>query len=295
MKTTQQPFPELAQNLGIEELWLKREDTHPYGSHKGRGIPLMMREYHKREGIKNFVISSSGNAALAAAITVQKHHQNNPGDKITLRIFIGTKIDPEKLKRLKVYVDNEAIFLEQVENPKQTAFLLDKKGEAKNLRQSTDDLALKGYFELAEELDKIPNLTAIFIPTSSGTTAQGLAVAFDKLTQHPEIHIVQTTSCHPIAEALSSSPGQDNTASLATAIVDKIAHRKTAVVEKVTQSKGTGWIVTNDEITSIQKLTKNLVNFPISGNSALSLAAIKKATASGRKFSGAVVALITGA
>ncbi len=294
MKTPQQPFHDFGQALGVSDLWLKREDMHPYGSQKGRSIPLMIQTYFKKQGLTRFVISSSGNAALASALTVKKHNQNNPHAKISLQIFVGQHIDVTKLKKLQtVITDEEYIALEQHTNPKQQAFQLDKQGQAKFLRQSTDDLALEGYAELAQELNKIPNLQAIFVPTSSGTTAQGLAQAFMLLNQKPQIHIVQTESCHPLAESFDT-PRNIQETSLAGAIVDHVAHRKQQVHQQIQQSGGSGWIVNNQEIQHAKDITTQKANIDISFNSALSIAGLCKAIENGWKWNGAVVCLITG-
>ncbi len=296
MKTIQRPEPELSQALGTTEVWLKREDEHPYGSHKGRSIPLMVKEYRKRDSLHNFVISSSGNAATAAALAVQKHNQNNPGDVLTLKIFVGPHVDERKLHRLRLFEDGESITIEQVENPKQQAFLMDQSGDAKNLRQSTDELALRGYFDLAVELSKIPNLQAIFIPTSSGTTAQALGETFEKLEVHPQIHIVQTETCHPIAVEFDTrfeNKAADST-SLASAIVDQVGHRKIQVVDTIKKTSGSGWIVSDAQVEDAIAITKKTAGITISSNSALSVAGLKKAVDIGWKFPGAVACIITG-
>jgi len=316
MKTIQMPYSKLARVLGVKDVYLKREDQHKYGSHKGRSIPPMVKKYFKDDGITNFVISSSGNAALAAIHAIQVHNSNNPS-KLKLKVLVGKNIDHIKLKRLLKTVTDVNISIEQVERPKQMAFQMDKDGLSKNLRQSTDDTALIGYYELAEELDKIPNLAAIFIPTSSGTTAQALGEAFHmenylKLKQKPQIHIVQTTSCHPIVNCLPLPEGEstrsdggggsphakgelEGVKSIAGAIVDKIAHRKEKVVELIKQSKGSGWVVTDEEIKEAQKLAKETTSLQISPNAALSIAGLKKAVGHDLNWdNGVVVCLITG-
>ena len=204
MKTPQLPAPALATALGVPEIYLKREDQHHFWSHKGRSIPHMIDEY-RRQGVKHFVISSSGNAALAAVLAIQTHNQNSGKEPLSLSVFVGQKITDEKLRTLKAVIEDPLVSLSLVERPKQMAMQMEKKGTAKHLRQSTDDLALEGYRELAMELDHIPNLAAIFIPTSSGTTAQALGMYFKELAHRPQIHIVQTTSCHPIADACGTN------------------------------------------------------------------------------------------
>lgn len=293
MKTIQMPYNELSRALGLEyDVYLKREDQHKYGSHKGRSIPLMIKKYFKEDNTTKFVISSSGNAAIAAVHAVQAHNRNN-SSKIKLTIFIGQNINPKKLKVLLTIIDDSNIKLEQVEKPKQMAFQMDKNGEAKLLRQSIDDSALEGYLELAEELIKIPNLSAVFIPTSSGTTAEGLGNAFINLKKDVQIHIVQTTSCHPIVDIIEKTETIEEK-SLADAIVDKIAHRKENVVKIIKQTNGHAWIATNNEIKEVIELIENTCQTKISPNSALSIVGLKQALEKKLKFSGPVVCLITG-
>lgn len=298
MKTPQFPYPALAAALDVPAVWLKREDLHHFGSHKGRSIPSMMDHYIHKDGVTDFVISSSGNAALAAALATTHHNENNPTKPITLTIFVGQNIAAKKMAHLTTLA-NGGIKIEQVANPKQQAFQLEKSGAAKFLRQSTDDLALVGYQELARELDHIPNLAAIFVPTSSGTTAQALGEAFAKLSQKPQIHIVQTSAVHPIVNALpTSAPSAalaETDESIAGAIVDKIAHRKASVVAAVLDSNGAGWIVSDDEIRTAIALVKKTTEIDISPNSALSVAGLAQARRQGWSVDGTVVCVITGA
>lgn len=295
MKTPQIPYAKLASAIGVPEVYLKREDLDHYGSHKGRSIPAMIETYQKKHKIKNFVISSSGNAGLAAIIAVQNHNANNQGNQLKLTALVGNKIPEQKLDQLQSLAKNDQnISVIQTDNPKQQAFQMDKDGIAKFLRQSTDDLALIGYFELAKELSHIPNLQAVFIPTSSGTTAQALGDEFQKLKLPIQIHIVQTTDCHPIADAFSSDKIETTETSIAGAIVDNIAHRKDKVVEEVNNTHGFGWIVNNDEIRAAMELIYETTEVKISANSALSAAGLKKAVQNGWKWEGPIVCLITG-
>lgn len=294
MKTPQQSYPKLAQALGISEVYLKREDLHKYGSHKGRSLPLMIKQYAK-EGVSHFVISSSGNAALAAIQATIRHNTNNRDRQVTLRVLVGQKIDQKKLQKLqKAASNNRAVTIEQVERPKQTAFQVDKEGSATFLRQSTDDLALEGYLQLAEELNKIPNLEAVFVPTSSGTTAQAVSQAFREMEKNVQIHVAQTTACYPIAEVFDAGVASTET-SLAGAIVDKVAHRKDALIEAIKTSNGSGWVIDDAQLKAARQLIKDTTGIVISYNSALSVAALQKSLTARRTYSGPVACLITGA
>ncbi len=301
MKTPQTPVPQLAAALGLPEVWLKREDLHPFGSHKGRSIPLMIDHYFHQDGVNKFVISSSGNAALAAALAVRHHNENNPTKIITLQIFVGSKIPATKLAPLQK-IANEHISVAQVTNPKQSAFKAEADGLATNLRQSTDDLALRGYHELAAELLRIPNLQAVFVPTSSGTCAQALAEYFvAHANPIPQVHVVQTDVCHPITTAFQNPlcPTHARTPnvsehSLASAIVDNVAHRKFSVIEAVLKTKGSGWIVTDANIEQAMATVKQTTDLDISPNSAVAIAGLIQASY-GARFTGPVACLITGA
>ncbi len=274
-------------------LYLKREDLHPYKSHKGRSIPAMLEKY-RRDGWKSFCISSSGNAAIAAAMAINKYNAIHKKSPLTLNIFTGKNIDKEKLKIIKANT-NKNIVLKKTDNPKQSAFQMDKTGLTKNLRQSTDDTALAGYASLAKELTKIKNLSAIFIPTSSGTTAQALHEELNKLNLNPQIHIVQTEANHPIADIINPDFSKLKPApSIATAIVDKTAHRKEQVAQAVKLSQGNAWVCNNREIKNAITLAKKTEKINISPNSALAIAGLAQAIKNSWHFNGPVVCLLTG-
>jgi threonine synthase len=292
MKTPQKSYKELSDVINIPEIYLKREDLHPLGSHKGRSIPYMIQFYAKEYKIVNFCISSSGNAAFAAASYISEHNKNNPKKQLSVTIFVGKHIDLRKLSRIKA-VGNTNIITVMTERPKQQAFLFEQSGHGKNLRQSTDKVALIGYHELAKELGKIPELEAIFIPTSSGTAAQGIAEKIQKINKQIQIHIVQTTKCHPLAEVFDKT-FEKTESSCASAIVDIIGKRKENLVKEIKKSFGYGWVVSDEQIIEAQKLVKEKTDIDISTNSALSIAGVKKAVESGWVFDGSVVCLITG-
>src|SRR3989338_1153389 len=118
MKTPQQSYAQLARALGVPELYLKREDLHKYGLHKGRSIPLLIKTYAK-EGYTAFAISSSGNAALAAVRAEYNHNKNKPNTPITVSVFVGEHINEKKLERLQREPRDERITLTKVARPAQ--------------------------------------------------------------------------------------------------------------------------------------------------------------------------------
>jgi len=298
MVTPQTQHPNLAQEIGISNLWLKREDLHPYLSHKGRSIPHMI-DRALENNKTHFAISSSGNAALAAALYLEHiHNHKSSTDQLStplhLEIFVGLKIPNSKLERIEEVQqrNSDLITITHVERPLQAMFQrIENAPHIHSLRQSTDDIALIGYESLAQELEKIPRISDIFVPTSSGTTAQALATYFKGT--NVAIHIVQTSSCHPIADSFTDFP-ITNEVSSADAIVDKTAHRKDTVVSAITTTGGTGIIVTNERLAGAQALIKSQESIDVTPNGALAVAGLMEITYTDFKPHGAVVCLVCG-
>lgn len=291
MITPNESYSKLAETLEIKEVFFKREDLHPYGSHKGRSIPFMIDTYINNK-IKHFAISSSGNAALAAAHHIEKINKEAK-DKITLEILVGQHISSHKLEKLEKFISEE-ISVTMHDRPLQTLFSKTQDSEIKALRQSSDDTALIGYDELAKELALIKNLSAVFIGTSSGTTAQALAKYFkNNIAKRVQVHIVQTSSCHPMSDSFVDDVTLDEK-SIADAIVDHTALRKAILIKLIEESGGSGWIASNEQIKVAKEIVKKNTGLNISNNSALSVAGLMQAVYTGQTFDGPVVCMICG-
>lgn len=292
MITPTEHYPELAQAIGMTDLYFKREDLHPYGSHKGRSIPHMIDNYYEK-GDREFAISSSGNAALAAArYTIELNAKNTNNEPINLDIFAGNNIVAHKLDRIKKLADEHIRVLIK-ERPLQALTQSAQEGK-RSLRQSTDDLALVGYESLAKELSEIKKVGAIFIGTSSGTTAEALGEYFLKNKLPIQVHIVQTPSCHPMIDSFDSFD-VPNERSVADAIVDHIGYRKDKLISLVAKTGGRGWLATNENIESARDIVlEHADGLQISTNSALSVVGAMQAAYLGYEIKGAVVCMICG-
>lgn len=291
MQTLFEQYPELAKALGTTEVAFKREDMHTYGSHKGRSIPHMI-DHYVALGDKKFAISSSGNAALAAALYIQElnagKHKEQP---LELDVFVGQHASPHKVEKIQA-LTGDFIRLYTKERPLQALTQATAEG-IRSLRQSTDDTALVGYRSLAEELAQELKAGAVFMATSSGTTAQALAQYFLEKKLPIQVHVVQTSQCHPIAEAFEPASDEEN-APLADAIVDHIAYRKKVLVPLIEKTGGYGWSATNENVSLAQELVHKHTDLEISPNSALSVAGAMLAIYAGREFGGSVVCVLGG-
>ncbi len=290
MITRNEEYPKLAQALEMSKLFFKREDLHPYGSHKGRSIPVMIDKYI-HDGIRHFAVSSSGNAALAAAHYITKINKDKQLS-ITLDILVGQHITKKKLGKLEQFRDN-LIKVTMHDRPLQTLFNIVKDPTIKALRQSNDDTALIGYKSLGEELLEIKDIEAVFIGTSSGTTAQALAEYFKSMNRRVEIHVIQTSSCHNIASDFVDDPLIEEV-SIADAIVDQTALRKDVLKKLIEDCGGSGWIVSNEQIEAARDMTYKYTDVKVSNNSALSIAGLMQAVYTGKSWNGSVVCMICG-
>ena len=285
MITPLENYPELAKALNIKKLYFKREDLHPYGSHKGRSIPPMIDHYLKNSD-KDFVISSSGNAALAAAI-----HADKLAGAINLEIYVGNHISKNKLVKIEKFT-NDNIHIIKKERPLRA--LTEAIQQCKrSLRQSTDDMALIGYNSLAEELAHPENIGAVFIGTSSGTTSQALAQYFIDRKLNIQVHIIQTSSCHAMIDNFDRFDFVDEK-SIADAIVDQSVNRKSKLIPLINKTGGRGWYASNENIISAQRFVHQYTGLEISPNSALSVVGVMQAVYVNHEINGGVVCIICG-
>ncbi len=290
--TPLEQYKELAEKIGVSNLYFKREDLHKYGSHKGRSIPYMV-EYYYKKGDRKFAISSSGNAALAGAKYVVEFNSANE-DKIFLDIFVGPNINEHKLQSLKQLESKNPTNIRVLIKERPLQALNQAIGEGyRSLRQSTDDTALAGYTSLAEELTKQTKLGAIFIGTSSGTTAQALAEYFIENKIQAQIHIIQTSSCHPIADQFENYDGPQDK-SIADAIVAQTTERMPKLVTLINQTGGFAWVSSNEDIKQAKELVSKYAHLEISNNSALSVSGLIQSVYRDWKIDGDIICLICG-
>ncbi len=289
--TPQDQALSLAEALKVQSLVLKREDLHPLKSHKGRSIPTMI-DHALSKGVHRFALSSSGNAAIAACLYVQSLLPKYPG--LALEVYAGNNINKDKLFFIQGF-QSKNIQVIQTERPKQALLEATKRG-FQSLRQSIDPLALVGYSSLVEELLHIKDLQAVFLGTSSGTTAQALHEGFVKAGRKIQIHAVQTTSCHPIANDFKQNTTVVDTGepSIADAIVDSTSLRKLNVVQALQQSGGYCWIVDNDSIKKSQDVIFETESLRVSPNGALGVAGMMVAQKAGWTWTGTVVCIVCG-
>jgi len=262
---------------------VKDENQNPNGSFKDRCAAYQISK-HTSDGNLNFVISSSGNAALSSASFCKLA-------KAKLDIFVSRNLAKNKLNAIKKHVSDD-IVLHTSDRPKSNAIQYAKKHNKLNLRASTDETAPIGYKSISYELsNQYPKIKSIFIPCSSGTSALGINAGFIERNLEVSIYICQTQRVHPISRNFVKDVHKAST-SLADAIVDKVAHRKKSVIDMIQRSGGTGLIITDDELLKAQAFLQSSGK-DATYNSLLSLAGIMQARDRGLNIEGSV-ALFSG-
>ena len=251
------------------DVWAKLESKNPTGSHKDRSMERWISHYAKQDA-RELAIASSGNSAISAAKYCDEGN-------IKLHVFVPYNTPKEKLERLDAYKN---ISLNITKTPNKDAFRFCKEQGISNLRASKDDMALEGYKNIALELVKqLPQIDTIFIPTSSGATLQGIYEAHvGGSTPHiktPALFAVQTAKVHPVAGYFDKDFVSEKTCR-ATAIVDKVAHRRDRVIEIIKQTGGGGFVISNTELAEAQNILVGTVPDRIGIHSALAFAGFLK-------------------
>lgn len=159
-----------------DQLWIKREDLHPIGSHKGRSIAYQLSTL-RSIGAKKIVLSSSGNAAVALA----QLNQFFPAF-----VFVSPDMDSAKKAQLAM-ADQTHTQIISTAFPRNFAQYLVKKYDYRDIRPSQSDEAIVGLrtlgLELAEQVSDLGSQYSIYIVTTSGANTLGMFQAFRLLQE----------------------------------------------------------------------------------------------------------------
>ncbi|MGH7666194.1 MAG: PLP-dependent lyase/thiolase [Candidatus Dormibacteria bacterium] len=284
--TALDPTPELGEGLGIPQLLLKREDQNPTGSHKARCLSLLCSQV-VASGRSQAVISSSGNAAVAAAAYAEL-------GGIRLLSLISPLTPRVKLERLLAYPQLA------VASPRPVGLLHHsvRHWQLQDLRGSTNPLAPNAYRGIAAELVGGDELAAIFLYASSGASALGLAQGLERLlerSQRPQLHIVETAPGGELTRPWYPRGTPDDGAGPR---VGELGARRSrlapAVRRAVRASGGRGWRVAPSELPQVRELAERS-GLRTSWEGLATLAAMRRAAAEGWPVRAATwIAVMTG-
>lgn len=221
----------LAEWAGVEILWVKREDLNPTGSHKDRGARAQVEACLDR-GDRVAVISSSGNAALAAATY-------GSAGGVQVVALLSPMTEPGRAAAIaeagaRVLVTTKPI---------NYTIRLSRVCGWPDLRPSQSAEALAGFRGLGEELagELGGKGVALFGYASSGTTFQAIGEVLAARDAGVPLHPVQAGLVNGISKAFDRAG--DGSRSIVGDLGVKASPRAPEVTRLVRASGGEAWWV----------------------------------------------------
>ena len=223
----------LADWAGVETLWVKREDLNPTGSHKDRGARAQIEACLAR-GQRVAVISSSGNAALAAAT-----YGHAAGVRVVALLSPMTeagRADAIRQAGARVVVTTKPI---------NYTIRLHRVCGWPDLRPSHSPEALAGFRTLGEELaTELADDVALFGYASSGTTFQAIGEVLQASNKRVALHPVQAGLVNGLSKAFDRVGNGKR--SIVGDLGVKTSDRADEVIRLVRASGGEAWWVDDD-------------------------------------------------
>ncbi len=228
--TPLQEHPGLAAWAGVERLSMKREDLNPTGSHKDRGAVEQIKACVE-SGQRVAVISSSGNAALAAAT-----YGSRGG--VTVVALLSPRTEPGRVVALRRAGGRVLV----TEKPINYGIRLARVCGWPDLRPSQSEDAVRGFRSLGKELaEELSAGAAVVGYASSGTTYQAIGEVLVERGDRLALHPVQAG----LVNGLSREFGRqgDGRRSLVGDLGVKVSTRTETVSALVRGSGGQAWWV----------------------------------------------------
>ena len=227
--------PMLAVWAGMRRVLVKREDLNPTGSHKDRGAVEQVAAM-TAAGARVAVISSSGNAALAAASYAA------PAG-ITVVVLVSPRTNPAKVALVQAAGARVVV----TDKPINYALRLSRVRGWPDLRPSLSPDALRGFMTLGQELaDGLPRGFALAGYASSGTTFEAIGTVASDRGTGLALHPVQAGLVDGFSREFGR-PG-DGRRSLVGDLGVRVSPRAAQVVDMVRASGGEAWWVSDEQI-----------------------------------------------
>lgn len=238
--------------LDMSHLYLKREDKNPTGSIKDRSLAYQV-SLAKQNGLKELIISTSGNAGISAAAYCQKAG-------IKIYIFISPKTEEAKIAEMQKY---NPIVIESTRAIR-LANYLSAKYKIKNLRPSINDDSIEGFKSIAFEIfENLGEIDALFTFVTSGSSFVGIGRAFEYLLESgeikrmPKLFAVQSGNIFSIAREFDNINYEKKNCDSAGKLGVKNTRRKNEIMKLINLSKGGGLYFTTDEIRRAENILRN--------------------------------------
>ena len=277
-------LPGLAHAIGIERLWVKRDDLSAAGSHKARSLAYRISVARAR-GEQTLLLSSSGNAAVAASLYCAA------GD-VRVLAFVSPDTSPIKLAALR----RRGTVIIRTDRPRNLARYAARVFGIPNLTPSLDDLSLEGFKTIGYELhEEVPDATDFFTFATSGSSFIGAARAALHTRWGARLHAVQAGASGQLAGVLDPrfDPAMERSTLAGLLGIDDSPRAEDARA-CMTASGGRGWVQTDREIAQAHGWLSD-AGVATSAEGAASVAAVARARCEGvLDASARAVVLLTG-
>ena len=255
----------------INHLYFKREDENETGSLKDRSLAYQV-SLAKQNNKKELVISTSGNAGIAAAAYCRKAG-------IKLYVFISPETEKAKIAEMQKY--NPIIV--KSKRAIRLANYLAAKYKIENLRPSVNNSSIEGFKAIAFEMfENLGEVDAVFTFVTSGSSFVGIGRAYQYLLENkeikkiPRLYAVQSGDVFSVAEPPPAPPYQGGRKKISLyqsgdvvspgKLGIKNTRRKKEILEFIKLSGGSGIYVDEDEIQKAKSiLEKNNVSTSLEG------------------------------
>ena len=230
-------------------LYFKREDENECGSLKDRSLAYQV-SLAKQNKKKELVISTSGNAGIAAAAYCQK-------GGIKLYIFISPKTEKAKIAEMQKY--NPIII--KSKRAIRLANYLSAKHKIENLRPSVNNSSVEGFKSIAFEIfENLGEVDAIFTFVTSGSSFVGMGRAYRYLLKNkeikkmPKLYAVQSGDIFSVAEEFNNMKTFQSESDIRECRLQigmfgiKNTRRKKEILELIKLSGGSGIYVNDGEV-----------------------------------------------
>ncbi len=233
-----------ANQIGINDLYLKDEAYNPTGSFKARGLSMAISKA-KELGVRKCVIPTAGNAGGAMSAYCAKAG-------LEAHVFMPV-VTPEVFRKECEYFGAKVTLVDG--NIRDCAMEIAQVRERDWFDLSTlkEPFRLEGKktmgYEIAEQFDwELPNV--IIYPTGGGTGLIGIRKAFDEMerlgwigSKRPRMVAVQTEACCPIIRAfqehkMTAEPFQQPQETIANGLRVPAAFGDELILQALYQSNG---------------------------------------------------------
>lgn len=231
-------------------VFFKREDENKTESLKGRSLAFQV-SLAKQRGAKELVISTSGNAGIAAAAYCRKAG-------IRLYVFISPDTEAEKILSMQRY----SPVIVKSKKAIRLANYLSAKKRIQNLRPSRDESSIEGFKSISFEIfEHIGEIDALFTFVTSGSSFVGIGKAFEylnktgKIRKMPKLFAIQGGTVFSIAREFerindACSGGGCKTGKFGV----RETMRKNEIIEMIKTSGGGSFYITDLEIEAVRKI-----------------------------------------